>query len=125
MRACARSLGLARRNLKDLKGVSHDVAYFLLIISIGRLEATADADGDVGRSSQLDHSKELDLYFPELYWSSFLGSVQKNPLQKQNGLSEKKYVYMFSHGKRISARKSALHRKVATNDRYSFFYGEE
>ena len=34
-----------------------------LIISIGRLEATADADGDIGRSSQLDHSKELDLYF--------------------------------------------------------------
>ena len=36
---------------------------FLLIISIGRLEATADADGDIGRSSQLDHSTEPDLYF--------------------------------------------------------------
>ena len=31
---------------------------------------------------------------------------------------------MFSHGKSISARKSAFHHKVATNDRYSFFYGE-
>ena len=48
------------------------------IISIGRLEATADADGDIGRSSQLDHLKELDLYFSELYWSSFLGAFQKN-----------------------------------------------
>ena len=49
-----------------------------LIISIGRLEATASADGDIGRSSQLDHSKELDLKYSELYWSGFLGSVQKN-----------------------------------------------
>ena len=32
-----------------------------------------------------------------------------------------KCVRMFSHGKRISARKSAFHHKVATNDRYSFF----
>ena len=31
----------------------------------------------IGRSSQLDHSKELDLYFSELYWSNFLGSFQK------------------------------------------------
>ena len=31
---------------------------------------------------------------------------------------------MFSHGKRISARKSAFHHKASTNDRYSFFYGE-
>ena len=33
---------------------------------------------DIGRSSQLDYSKELDLKFSELYWSSFLDSVQKN-----------------------------------------------
>ena len=25
----------------------------------------------------MNHSKELDLYFSELYWSSFLGAVQK------------------------------------------------
>ena len=96
-----------------------------LIISIGRLEATADADGDIRRSSQLDHSKGLDLYYSELYWSSFLGSVQKKMLQKKNGLSGKTFgVCMFSHGNRISARKSAFHHKVATNDQYSF-YGEK
>ena len=37
------------------------------IVAVSELEATADADGDIGRSSQLDHSKELDLSFPELY----------------------------------------------------------
>ena len=66
-------------DITDVKGDSQNVILFLLIISIivGRLEATASADGDIGRSSQLDHSKELDLYFSELYWSSFLGFVQK------------------------------------------------
>ena len=61
-----------------LKGDTTKNVIFLLIISVGRLEATASADGDIGRSSQLDHSKELDLKFSELYWSSFLDSVQKN-----------------------------------------------
>ena len=55
------------------------------MISIGRLEATAGADGDIGRSSTMDQSKELDLCFSELPWSSFLDSVQKKTLQKQNG----------------------------------------
>ena len=72
--------------------VTHKTPYFLLIISIGRLEATASADGDIGRSSHLDHSKELDLYFSELNWSNFLGSVQKKTLQKQNGSS---FLYVF------------------------------
>jgi hypothetical protein len=54
-----------------LKGCAAKTSSVWLIISIGRLEATADADGDTGRSSQLDHSKEFDLYFSELYWSSF------------------------------------------------------
>jgi hypothetical protein len=49
------------------KGVVTETSYFyylLFIISIGRLEATAGADGDIGRSSTLDHSKALDLCFP-------------------------------------------------------------
>ena len=71
----------------------------LLIIPTGRLEATADADGDIGRSSQLDHSKEPDLYFPELYWSSFIGSFQKKTLHKQNGLSKKKCLCVFAREK--------------------------
>jgi len=50
----------------------------LELASFTGLEATASADGDIGRSLQLDHSKELDLKFSELYWSSFLDSVQKN-----------------------------------------------
>ena len=56
------------------------------IISIGRLEATASADGDIERSSQLDHSKELDLKFLELYWSSFIGSVQKKRYRNKTDL---------------------------------------
>jgi len=42
----------------------HNFYYLLFIISIGRLEATAGADGDIGRSSTLDHSKALDLRLP-------------------------------------------------------------
>ena len=52
----------------------------------------------------MDHSKELDLYFSELYWSSFLGSVQKKTPQKQNGLWGK-CVCVFSHGNGISANR--------------------
>ena len=48
-----------------------------LLISIGRLEATADADGDIGRGSTMDHSKALDLCFSEMYWSGFLDPVRK------------------------------------------------
>ena len=103
-----------------VKGVSRDVAYLLLIISIGRLEATADDDGDIGRSSQLDDSKEIDLYFRTVL-IEFSRFCPEKPLQKQNGLSEK-CVCIFSHGKRISARKSAFHHKVATNDRYIFLW---
>ena len=73
---CSRELSNDANGQMFLR-VTRQKRHILLIISIGRLEATADADGDIGRSSQLDHSKELDLYFPELYWSSFLGSVQK------------------------------------------------
>ena len=69
----------------------------------------------------MDHSKELDLYFSELYWSSFLGFVQKKRYRNRMAY-RKKCVCMFSHGNRISARKSAFHHKVATNDRYSFFW---
>ena len=50
-----------------IKGVVTETSYFyylLIIISIGRLEATAGADGDIGRSSTVDHSKALDLCFP-------------------------------------------------------------
>ena len=48
------------------KGVAteSETSYLFLFISLGRrLEATADADGDIGRSSQLNHSKALDIYF--------------------------------------------------------------
>jgi hypothetical protein len=51
----------------SFKGVVTETSYFyylLFIISIGRLEATAGADGDIGRSSTVDHSKALDLCFP-------------------------------------------------------------
>ena len=57
--------------------------HILLIISIGRPEATADADGDIGRSSTMDHSKALDLCFSEMYWSSFL-----DPVLKKNAITE-------------------------------------
>ena len=60
-----------------LKGVLTNRHTFLLIITTGQLRATADVDGDNGRSSQLDHSKALDVYFSELYWSSFQGPVRK------------------------------------------------
>ena len=50
-----------------------------IFISVGRQEATADADGDIGRSSQLDHSKALDVYFAEL---SFLDPVKKPYINK-------------------------------------------
>ena len=62
----------------------------------------------------MDHSKELDLYFSELYWSSFLGSVQKKPWQKQNGLSEKNVFVYFrteiesAHAKRLFITKLPL-----------------
>ena len=81
------------------------------------LTPAASADGDIGRSSQLGHSKELDLKFSELYWSSFLDSVQKKTSQKQNGSS---FFVCFRTKKSTSARKSAFHCKVATNDRCSF-----
>ena len=92
-----------------------------MIISIGRLETTADADGEIGRSSQLDHSKELDLYFSELYWSSFLGSVQKNRYRNKMAY-RKKCVCMFSHGKGISARKSAFRDSLQVDYRDSFLW---
>ena len=59
---------------------------FLIIISTGRLEATASAGGDIGLSSQLDHSKALDLTFSDLYWSSFLDYVQKNRYRNKTDL---------------------------------------
>ena len=55
-----------------IKGASTETSYFLLFISIGRQEATTDADDDVGRSSQLDRSKARDVFYLELHWSSFL-----------------------------------------------------
>ena len=73
-----------------------------MIISIGRLETTADADGEIGRSSQLDHSKELDLYFSELYWSSFLGSVQKNRYRNKMAY-RKKSVFVCFRTETVSA----------------------
>ena len=84
---------------KFLKGVPQKRHHFVLIISIGQLEATADADGDIGRSSQLDHSKELDLYFSELYWSSFLGSVQKNRYRNKTTCQKKMCLYVFARKK--------------------------
>ena len=63
--------------LVSLSSIFFMIIYFLLIISIGRLEATASADGDIGRSSTMDQSKELDLCFSELHWSSFLDYAQK------------------------------------------------
>ena len=71
----------------------------------------------------MDHSKKIDLYFSELYWSTFLGSVQKNRYRNIMAY-RKKCVCMFSHGKRFSTRKSAFHHKVATNDRYRFYGGQ-
>ena len=87
---------------------------FLLIIAIGQLRATADVYSDIGRSSQLDHSKALDVYFSELHWSTFLDPVEKDCCKNKTA----RRVCMFSHGRRISARKSAFHHTVATNDRY-------
>ena len=97
---------------------------FLLIISIGRLEATADADGDIGRSSQLDHSKELDLYFSELYWSSFLGSVQKKRYRNKTAYRGKNVFVCFrtekgsAHANRLFITKLPL--MIGT-----VFYGEQ
>ena len=88
----------------------------LLIITICQLRATADVDGDIGRSSQLDHSKVLGAYFSELYRPSFLDPVKKCHYINKTA----RHFCMFSHGKRISARKSAFHRKVVTNNRCSF-----
>ena len=59
---------------------------FINYIEIGRLEATADADGDIGRSSTMDQSKELDLCFSELYWSSFLDYAQKKRYRNKTDL---------------------------------------
>ena len=105
-----------------LKGVPQKRPSFLLIISICRLEATADADGDIGRSSKLTIRKRSIYIFSELYWSSFLGSVQKKNVTETKRPVRNKCVCMFSHGKRTSARKSAFHHKVANNDRYSFLW---
>ena len=44
---------------------------------MNQLRATADVGGGIGRSSEMDRSKALDLYFPELHWSSFLDFVRK------------------------------------------------
>ena len=52
--------------------------YFETFISIGRLEATADADwviSDGGRSWAI--RKRLISVFPEIYWTGFLGPVRK------------------------------------------------
>ena len=86
---------------------------FLLIISIGRLEATAGADGDIGRSSQLDHLKELDLYFSELYWSIFLGAVHKNRYRNKTAFQKNAFVCFrtknaSAHANRLFITKSPL-----------------
>ena len=52
-----------------------------------QLRATADVGGGIGRSSEMDRSKALDLYFSELHRRAsveFPGLRQKMPLQKQN-----------------------------------------
>ena len=72
--------------LKEHLRVTHKTSYFLLIIPIGRLEATASADGDIRRSSQLDHSKELNLKFLELYWSSFYILFSKTATETKTDL---------------------------------------
>ena len=100
--------------------MTHKTSYFLLFISTTRLEATADADGDIGWSSQLDHSKELDLYFSELYWSSFLGSVQKKRYRNRMAYRGKMCLYVFAR-KSNQRTQIGFHHKVSTNDRYSFF----
>ena len=74
-----------REQRARLKGTRQKRNLFINI-STGRLEATASAGGDIGRSSQLDHSKELDLKFSELYWSGFLDSVQKKRYRNKTDL---------------------------------------
>ena len=62
-----RNIKIAAFLTKTSCGVVTETSYFyylLFIISIGRLEATAGAGGDIGRSSTVDHSKALDLCFP-------------------------------------------------------------
>ena len=87
-----------RLRLVDLKykGDLTNRHTFLLIITIGQLRATADVYSDIGRSSQLDHSKALDVYFSELHWPTFLDPVRKRLLQKQNGSS---CLYVFARQK--------------------------
>ena len=65
----------------------------------------------------MDHSKELDLYFSELYWSSFLDSVQKTRYRNKTA----RHFCTFSHGKRISARKSAFDHKALASIRTAIF----
>ena len=60
---------------------------------IGRLEANTNAGGDIGRSSAMDHSKTLDLWFLELYWSNFLDPIQKKLLQKQKCWKKRFVIY--------------------------------
>ena len=45
---------------------------------MNQLRATVDVGGGIGRSSEIDRSKAPDLYFLELYWSSFLDFAKKN-----------------------------------------------
>ena len=104
--------------------MTHQTSYFLLVISTGRLEATASADGDIGWSSQLDHSKELDLYFSELYWSSFLGYIQKKLYRSRMAYRGKNVFVCFrteiepAHANRLFITKLQL--MIGT-----VFYGEK
>ena len=58
-----------------------------LIITMNQLRATADVGGGIGWSSEMDCLKALDLYFPELHWSSFLDFVRKYRYRNKNDAS--------------------------------------
>ena len=73
--SCASAIG---RERAVLKGCAAETPSVLLIITMNQLRATADVCGGIGRSSEMDRSKVLDLYFPKLHWSSFLGFVGKS-----------------------------------------------
>ena len=59
------------------KGCAAKTSSVLFIITMHKLRATADVGGGIGRSSGMDRSKALDLFSPELHWSSFLDFVRK------------------------------------------------
>jgi len=64
---------------------------------MNQIRATAGVGGGIGRSSEIDCSKALDVFSPsELYWSSFLDFARKKNVTETKRLAISDILIVFA-----------------------------